>query len=609
MAQFNVTNLDYDQIKQNMIEYFSSLGGTYNDWNFQGSGLNQLMSILAYNTHYNAMMAQFSLNEVFLNSAQLRGNVVSAAKTLGYVPRSLRASTATINITVTGDGSAPAYLDLPRGTRFSAVANSEKYTFVVLDTQEAALQSGQYIFNNVTITQGILKRMLYIVDPTVTRQMFVIPDENVDMSTVRVRIKANSQSDSYTIFTPFTTLSGIGATSQIYFVQQNSQNLYEIYFGDGVIGLAPEANNVVEIEYMYTDGTIANGANAFTSIDSIGGYSTISTAVVTASFGGSAAESIESIRFNAPLSYITQNRAVTADDYRALILAGIGNIQAISVWGGEDAIVPDYGKVYICIKPTGADYLTTDEKNNITSNILKGKNVVSITPVIVDPEYTYISLQVYFKYNPNLTDLSLIELQSVVRNTISSYNTDKLESFQGVFRYSELLRAIDSCDPSILNSDAIVKMYKTVTPINTANNTFTVQYSSPIMISNTTDSIMKSSSFLINGVTCYFGDAPITNSINRRVFVYKLVNGSPVALYDVGTIDTANGLITISGFRPDTTTPIQLTVPSSSNDLAPKRNQLLEIDLTQTTIIGSIDTIAVSGSAGAINYSTPATNV
>ena len=609
MPQFNVTDLDYDQIKTNMIEYFSSLGGAYNDWNFEGAGLSQLMTILAYNTHYNAMIAQLSLNEVFLNSAQLRGNVVSAAKTLGYTPRSLKASSAVVNITVTASGTPPAYLDLQRGTRFTASTNSEQYTFVVLDTQEAANQSNSYSFNNVKITQGILKRMLYVVDPTVIRQMYVIPDMNVDMTTVRVRVKANTQSDSYTIFTPFVTLSGIGSSSQIYFSQENNQGQYELYFGDGIIGKALEANNIVEIEYIYTDGTIANGASAFTAVDTIGGYNTISVNVVSSSTGGAVGESIESIRFNAPLSYITQNRAVTADDYRSLILAGVGNIQSISVWGGEDSVIPDYGKVYICIKPTGAAALTTAEKNNITSNILKGKNVVSITPIIVDPDYTYITLQVFFKYNPNLTDLSLIDLQSVVRNTITRYNNDKLESFQGVFRYSEFLRAIDSSDSSIINSDAIVKMYKTVTPLNTVNNTFNIQYSASIMISNTTDSLIVSSPFLINGVTCYFGDSPIDNSIDRTVFVYKLVNGKPVILYNVGNIDSANGIINISSFRPDATTPIQITVPSSSNDLAPKRNQLLEIDLTQTIIIGSIDTIAVSGSAGAINYQTPATNI
>lgn len=612
MPQLDATDLDFDQIKQNMIDHFTSLpDGPYADWNFEGAGLSQLMDVLAYNTHYNALVAQMSVNEVFLPSAQLRGNVVSAAKTLGYVPRSITAATVDVNVVVTPTGTPPSSISLQRGTRFSTVTNSTQYTFTALDTVQINLIGGVYTFSNLTLTQGTLKRMLYVVDPSIIRQKFVIPDANVDTTTLQVRVKVNSQSDQYAVYTPFTTLTGVTGSSQIYFVQQNYQGLYEIYFGDGVIGAALEANNVVEIEYIYTDGTSANGASKFYNVDTVSGFSGVAVTLANPSSpasGSSPAEGTESVRYNAPLAYITQDRAVTADDYRAIILKYYGNIQTISVWGGEDQPTPDYGKVFICIKPNGADTLTVDQKNEIVQTILAGKNVVSITPVMVDPEYTYLALVVYFKYNSNLTDLNLIDLQSAVANTIASYNTNFLESFDGVFRYSQLLGLIDATDPSILNSDMVVTMYKVVTPINTVPNTFQIQYAGPIKITNTSDSIIKSSPFLINGVTCYFGDAPIAGSINRTVFVYKLVNGVPVTIQTVGNIDSANGIINITNFQPDATTPIQISVPPASNDLAPKRTQLLEIDTSQLTVSGSIDTIAVSGAAGAIDYTTPTTN-
>ena len=607
-VNLNVTELDFDQIKDNIKNYLRAQG-KYNDYDFEGSGMSILLDILAYNTHYNAMAAHFALNEAFLDSAQIRGNVVSHAKLLGYTPRSASAATAYVNITVNNPIGTPVppSITLSRGTKLISVIDGEEYGFVVVESITVLYDSvnNRFFFENVPIKQGTLKTMTYRIDEYMPNQKFEIPDEDIDLSTMRVRIKANDNSTQYDIYTPFTTLTSVGGDSKVYFYQENSAAKYEIYFGDGIIGAKPRSDNIVELEYVYTSAEDANGARTFDIVSEIEGNSDITVVTVSASAGGSVRENIESIRFNSPLSYITQNRAVTADDYRAIIVKEYGDIDAISVWGGEDANPPDYGKVFIAIKPKSAETLSDAEKSFIVENILKQKNVVSITPFMVDPEYTYIKLETFFKYNPNLTDRKKAELQSLVSSVVSEYNDTELKQFDGVFRFSKLLRNIDASDPAILNSYMRVYMFKIITPSNTMNNSYDLEFASPIYTTSSNESVMESTSFLINGIVHYFADTKITGSTDRRIYMYKIVDSirTTVSL-DAGRIYTTEGRVVINNFRPDTTDPIQLTFIPNSNDLAPKRNQLLSVDMTQVTVNGEIDTIAVSGSAGTVNYKT-----
>lgn len=565
-----------------------------------------LLDVLAYNTHYNAMVAHLSLNETFLDSAQIRGNVVSHAKLLGYVPRSLASSKAVLNVVVTPGVTVANQATILRGTRFSTVVDQVSYYFVALESHVAPVVGGKYTFTNIPVRQGTLKRMIYRVDTSLGNQKFEIPDANIDTSTMRVRLKANTESDSYSIYTQFVSLVNINENSQIYYLQETPQGLYEIYFGDGILGKAPTANNIVEIEYVYTDGTVADGASLFTSVDDISGYSSIDVTVATDSYGGGVRESIESIRYNAPLTFTAQNRAVTADDYRAIILKNVANVEAISVWGGEDDIVPNFGKVYISVKPIGAETLTTAEKTAILSSVLAGKNVVSITPILVDPEYTYLELDVFFKYNGNLTDRALVELQTIVREAVIAYNNDDLLKFDGVFRHSKLLRRIDNSEPSILNSTIRVFMYKEAIPSNTNNNYFNLNFSGPIYQSSSDSFVLSTNSFLVGGIEHYFRDFAVEGSYDRKIFMIKLVNGAVEKVKEVGMLYASTGNITVSGFITDTTTAIRFTVVPNSNDIAPKRNQLLSIDLQEVVVVGENDTIAVAGSSGAVVYTTTA---
>ena len=609
-TNLNVTELDFADIKNN-LKNFLKQQTEFNDYDFDGSGLNVLLDVLAYNTHYNALNAHYSLNESFLDSAQIRGNVVTRAKLLGYTPRSVLSPRAKVDIVVNiaGEvGTIPTVLELTRGTKLNTVVSGEEFQYVVLETQQATLVGTTYTFSDVSITEGSSRELKYRVDNDIENQKFQLSDYDADTSTLRVRVQSNEESSSFDIYTKFESLINVNSTSKVYFLQENPSGYYEVFFGDGVTGFKPSNNNIVTIDYVTTKGEESNGANSFSMVDSIGGFSNITVTLDTAASGGVEAETMESIRFNAPLTFISQNRAVTADDYAAIIKKEFSNIDSISTWGGEDNDPPDYGKVYIAIKPLLADQLTTAEKTDITGVILKGKNVVSITPEIVNTNFTYLEIDCNFKYNPNLTDRSSVELQSVVRDTITDYNFNNLNKFDGVFRHSQLTRAIDNSDPSILNTIIRPRMFQNITPSNvsTLPNDFNLSFTSPFYQSgNSTAFILTSSAFKINNVDHFFGDVPITGSTNRKVIVYKVVNNENITVIsDAGLIDVIKGKISLNKFLPDTTAAIKITVLPNSLDLAPKRDQLISIDNNEVVITPEIDTIAVGGSAGSISYNT-----
>ena len=608
-SNLKVTELDFNQIKTN-LKNFLKTQTEFNDYDFDGSGMSVLLDVLAYNTHYNAMNAHFSLNEAFLDSAQIRGNVVTRAKLLGYVPRSVLSSrgVVTIVVDVTGVGrTIPTTLTLARGTKLNTLVDGEEFQFVVLDNHTATISGNTFTFTGIPIAEGAFKSLKYSVDNDIENQKFQLSDKDSDTSTLRVRVQDNEESSAFDIYTKFESLKSVDSTTKTYYLQENSNEYYEIYFGDGVTGYKPINNNIVTLDYIYTNGKDANGANVFSMVDNVGGFSTIAVTTVTKAAGGVDQETTESIRFNAPLTFTSQNRAVTSDDYSAIIKKSFTNIDSISTWGGEDNDPPDYGKAYIAIKPLTTTVLTTEEKNEIKNTILKGKNVVSITPEILDPNFTFLELDVFFKYNPNLTDRSSSDLQSVVRDTISDYNFNNLNKFDGVFRHSQILKNIDNADPSIQNSTVRPRMFQNISATTTtANNNFTLTFTSPFYQSgSSTTHILSSTAFLINSVDHYFGDTPIVGSTNRTVIVYKKVAGENVTVIaDAGLIEPVTGKITLNSFAPSSATTIRLTVIPNSLDLAPKRDQLLSIENARVTITPEIDTISVSGSSGSITYAT-----
>lgn len=479
MANTPVDRLDFDQIKASLKDYLRGQD-TFKDYDFEGSTMNILLDLLAYNTHYQAFYANMVANEAFLDSARKRNSVVSLAKHINYTPRSKKASRIAVNVkypTVSDQVAArnnlvrasSGALVLPRGTRFVARGGSgDTYTFNTLEDYRFEVVRGELVAQNVTIFEGMIKTDSFVVNTKDTTQRFIISDKNVDIDTIVVRVFSSVSdtlgvNDSWRRATDITELSG---SSNSFFVQETEEGSWEIYFGDGVIGRALENGNVIRVIYLSTNGINANGIGS-DDLESSPTFTTSSSPVTylvsvvadengdpQPSFGGEDPEDIDSIRFYAPRSYQAQERAVTANDYLA-ILARDYSLRSDSflVWGGEENDPPQYGKVFVSIKPQNSAKLSVTEKQAITRNILSQRNVLTVTPEVVDPEVTYLNLSVTVYYDPNKTLLSGEEIASAIRNRTAVYGDENLNRFGANFRSSKYSAFVDSIDPSINSSD------------------------------------------------------------------------------------------------------------------------------------------------------------
>jgi len=605
----NVTELDFDEIKKNLVAYFSNSESPFQDWNFAGSGLNILIDALAYNTHYNAVMAHMGVSESFIDSAQLRPSVVSLAKLLGYTPRSSTAPSATVDISFTAkDSNSPETVVLEKGTPFSTVINNRKFVYVTDDEHVLIKSSGKYEKQNLVIKQGAYQTKRFQVNNLLERGSvsYEIDDANIDLSSLIVKVYSSPASTVADIYTQIEDVTGIDETSLIYFISENTDSNYQISFGNDVFGKRPTNLSVIEVSYLITDGPDSNSANAFVYAAALPLGIIRAPIVTTASVsaGGNIKESIESVRYNAPLSFITQNRAVTADDYKNLIFKNFGDAETISVWGGEDNDPPIYGKVFISVKPTGANVLTQLQRDNILA-YLNGKKVLSISPELVDPEYLRLTLDVFFKYNKNLITQSKGQLESAIRGVVSDYNTNRLQAFDRIFRYSALTSSIDSYHPSILNSHVRVFVTKSVTFDPAAVEKKTITFSTPL-IPDDGAVIVSCSSFKSNGLTLFLGDEAIVgDAINRRIFTYYFKNNVKTKITaNAGNLNIETGLLQLNEIVADEVTEVTIDMMPASNDIAPKRNQLLQIDMSRLYVSGEVDTVAVGGSSRSVDYNT-----
>ena len=612
--RLNVTSLDFDEIKANLKTFLQSQPDLA-DYDFEGSALSTIIDVLAYNTFYNSFNANVNMNEIFLDTAQVRNNVVSHAKSLGYVPRSITSSFAEIDVTVNAPAGTPASLNMPRGTTFQTTIDGQNFSFVNLEAQTIVPTAGIYKFPAVKVNQGTIRTQSFIVDDTSTAQKYAIPDTNIDTATLIVKVKTNATSTDFDIYTLVTNIVDVSGTTNAYFLQEGIDGQFEIYFGDDVFGRRLVAGNIVEIEYLVTDGAAANNATVFKLTGNVSGNTNASINLVSKAGGGSAAETTDSIKFNAPLSFLSQNRVVTADDYKAIVKNNYTNTESISVWGGEEQAVPEYGKVFLSIKPKNAEVLTESQKQFIKDSILKTKNLVSITPEIVDPDFTFIKLEVFFKYDPNLTSLTAGELKNAVIATITNYNDTNLKKFDGVFRASQVTTAIDATNPAILNTIMRVNVQKRLTPTIGTALKYELSFSSPFSANIATgESVIDSSEFVLNGFNHKMQDVATDDTNIRKVQFYRIANNQKIiTTEDAGTVDIAQGLVTLTSFNPDSVVGdnayITITGTPSSSDLAPKRNQLLQIDLLETTVTPQIDEIATGSVIAGIGYTTTPNNV
>lgn len=598
------TDLDFDQIKTNLKTFLSDQQ-EFQDYNFEGSAMNVLLDVLAYNTHYNALYKNLAVNEMFLDSASKRSSVVSRAKEIGYIPSSAKASTAYLKIVVSNTATTPATLTLPALTPFSATYDGASYVFYTVEDTITTLDANgtTYTFNNIPIKEGTPLNFKY---SAVDGQRYIIPNADVDLSTLTVRVQDSADSGTFTTFTNKEYLISLTGADPVYFVKEIDNELYELEFGNGVIGKAVLTGNIVNLSYLVSNKSAPNGTKTFTYQGSslLGGSLQIETLI--AADGGSEIEEIESIRYNAPRAYATQNRAVTTDDYRSLIVNNYSNVDSISVWGGQDNLPPVYGKVFICIKPKTSLLLTQTEKEFISREILKNKNVVSITPEFVDASYIDLQIDLTAYYNPRLTVYSAEQIKTLLFQTIVDYNDKVLNRFDGIFRFSKLSALVDNTESSIVSNIMTIKLHRQVDVKYNAIADYYVNLANPIYNSGVAEESVLSSGFYIagNDNVMYIEDNPDGTNIGAlRMFYYSnknkvFVNNS------VGTVDYSKGILSVSALNivGIDNQAFEFVIKPQSNDVIAIRNQLIKIPTETLSINVILDRVASGDAAGNTNY-------
>ena len=610
--KLEISDFDFDVVKANLKTFLQSQA-EFQDYNFEGSGFSILLDILAYNTHYLGFNANMLANEIYLDSADIRKNVVSLAKMLNYTPSSVRAPEANIDIRV--NDATGSTLTLNKGTIFTTSIDGVSYQYLTNEDYVISPTSGIYNFSNIKIYEGTLVTYRYTVDANDPDQKFIIQSDSCDTTTLKVSVQTSSSNTTTNIYSLAGGYNAVTNISKVYFLQETDDGKFEVYFGDGTIGAALQDGNIVILEYIVTNRDESNGASTFSLATTIGGFSDITITTNSISQGGAAAESKESIRFRAPLGYAAQNRAVTTSDYETIVTSIYPNALSVSAWGGEDDETPVYGTVKIAIKAASGSTLTTATKQSIIT-ALKPYNVASVRPVIVDPEVTKVLITSSVKYNSRLTTKSTDTIKTNVLTTLQNYNTGTLQKFDGVFRHSKLIGLIDDTDTSIVSNTTTIKIRKTFTPTLNSSLRYDIYFRNaifnPVLGYNVLNGgVLESSGFRVSGdaTNIFFLDDDGSGNIRR----YRLVGGVRTYVNNTqGTINYITGQITLTSLnitnveniRGATSTVIELTVKPSSNDVVPVRDQIVEIDIENSSVSVAIDTF-VGGSADAgVGYTT-----
>ena len=605
--KFVVSDLDFDAIKSNLKAFLQDQA-EFSDYNFEGSGFAVLLDTLAYNTHYLGFNANMVANEMYLDSADIRKNIVSLAKMLGYTPSSAKSPVADVDITL--NNATGSTVTMNKGTTFTSTIDNTTYQFVTNQDLTITPQDGVYKFSNVSLYEGTLVTFRYTVDSTDVDQKFVIPSVNADTSTLKVTVQNSASDTTTTTYTLASGLRSLTSTSKAYFLQETDTGKFEVYFGDDVLGKKLSDGNIVILEYIVSNKDEANGASSFTLSSSIGGFSDVSITTNSNAQGGAEPETKESIRFNAPLQYTSQDRAVTTTDYETLVRSIYPNAQSISAWGGEDDETPVYGVVKIAIKAASGSTLTNATKQNIITS-LQPYNVASVRPEIVDPETTSLVLTINAKYDKKATAKTSDTLKSEITTAVSNYSTNTLSQFDGVFRYSKLTGLIDDVDNSILSNITTVKMRKEFTPTLSSSTKYDIYFRNAIYNPHSGhQAVVSSTGFKIAGNN---NEMFLDDDGEGNIRLYYLVSGiKTVQNATQGTIDYSTGQITInslnvasiSNIRGATSTKIEITVTPSSNDIVPVRDQILEIDVSNSIINVSEDTFIGGSSEAGVGYTT-----
>jgi hypothetical protein len=575
-SALSVTGLDFDSIRINLRNFLAGRS-EFSDFDFEDSAIGTLLDLLAYNTYYMSFYANMAVNESFLDTAQIYENVASRAKMLGYVPTSARGASANVKVTFSAIGNtAFRTITVAKNTQFKSTINAVSYTFVTPKSYTITANSSNRFTGYIDVVEGdpLTHRFLF----TSANVSFVLPNANADISSVTVSVDNAGNNQTYIEASDLRT---VNSSSQVFFIEPDKNKLYKISFGDNILGRKPALNSTVIVNYRVCNGIRANGANNFTASGSVGGQSNFILSTVERATGGADVESIESIRYNAPKTYETQNRAVTTDDYKRIVLRDNPDISGVSVWGGEENDPPIYGKVFMAVTARQGTLISTRRKNQIKANLRK-YIIQSIDTEIVDPTYLYIIPTITIRYDPADTTLTASEIGNLVAGKIIEYENTNLNRFDGKFRYSRFLDLLDSANPSIKSTTADISVQKRFIPSLISKNTYNISFNRGIFHPNDGYvSATASNSFRFNNQTAFLDDDGFGN-----VRIYYLSNAQRNYLQTIGTIDYDTGLVTLNAFLPQSINgEIAITVRVSDYNVYPIRNQILLLSESRIKIL------------------------
>lgn len=595
MANYRITELDFDSIKQNLKDFLINYRDKdnnliFSDFDFDASSLSILLDILAYNTHYNAYLSSMVANEMFLDSAVKRESAVSIAKHLGYTPLSFRSSRAVLDFTVTNPIGSPSNLALPRYTRFNTVIEGRTYSFVNLDTVIIKPENGVYRFTDVTVVEGEPLSFTYRVDVGGPGEKYSIPNRNIDTSTIRVRVQ-NSYTDlTFSTYEIANSLTSLKPDSKVFFLEENTNGFYEIFFGDGSLGQKLKSGNLVIVEYLISSGSLTNVSSQIDQIFSvgsqIGGVNVSPILAKSNSTGGDEPDTIEEIKFKAPKYLSSYDRAVTASDYKAIIEANFPLVESVAVWGGEDNDPPVYGKVLISLKPYTGYTINDEIKNSLLNVVLNDKRMISSKIEFVDPNYIYIQTNTSVRYDKRNSKYTANQIQVLVDNTVRNYFSRELQKFNKDFIYSKLSSSIDSSDTSIIGNVSELKLQKRITPVLNALNGYTNSQAIKFVNSLVSGSIHSTVFFYLDNnnilKTSYISDVLTSDPIGKlRLLDF---NSDAVILDSLGTVNYSTGEITIPEFIPagylENSNDIRIYAKTENLDIFSTKDVILILDDT-----------------------------
>lgn len=579
--KINISELDFDNIKTSLKEYLKGQD-QFTDYDFDGSAINVLLDILAYNTHYNAMYTNLAINEMFLDSASKRDSVVSIANNYGYLPTSKTCAKAVISMVIPVGNSTANTISIAKSTPFTSTVNGVDYNFYTMNENVGISNGVNFIFNTFPIYEGtpITEKFTVFADTTI-----VLQNLDIDTNTIKVTVQDVANSFTSSIYSYSEKIVGLVPTSEVYFIKEVEGGKYQIYFGKDNLGKEPAVGSVVTIEYMVTSGSNGNGIALFT----YAGSNLPSTPVITVSSVASTGrdgETIDEIKYNVSHKYRTQDRAVTASDYIDIIQTAYPDIDTINCWGGESMSPPIYGKIYISIKPKTSLFLTSSEKNYIVESIITPKSMLGISPVLLDPIYTTIELNTTIYYDPNLTNKSTAQIVELVRQSIINYNETVLQKFDGVLRYSRLIRAIDDADNSIINNITTIQLRRNVDVIFNTSSKYTVNITNQIYSAGIPDESVMTNAFYIDSTgTKYYIDDDAQG--NLRLFYYNPQDYSKVFKnLKIGTVNYLTGSLVVNNLFVTglVESDLQFIIKPQSNDILSKHNEIVDINLNYLSI-------------------------